>query len=417
MTEKRKNKGNFPNLRFPGFEGKWEVNKLGDLLEFKNGINASKEQYGKGVKFINVLDILNNDFITYENIVGKVDVDTNIIERFSVQYGDILFQRSSETREEVGTANVYLDKTKNATFGGFVIRGRKIGDYNPIYFNKLLKTSSARDSITSKSGGSTRFNIGQEILSSIVLYFPSLLEQQKIASFLSLLDERILSQKKIIEELKLFKNTIVKKLFLQQLRFKNENGNDFPDWEVKKLEEIFYSEKGSGISKNKIIENGKYECVLYGELYTKYNEVISEVVSKTNIQEGIKSKIGDILIPSSTTTTGIDLANVTALNKENVLLGGDITVLRSNGKINNVFYAYYLSNHKKNEIASYAQGSTIVHLYYSHIKNMDIDFPCLEEQNKIADFLCSLDKKNNSENDLLAQYKKQKNYLLNNLFI
>ena len=159
------------------------MKKLGDLLEFKNRINASKEQYGKGVKFINVLDILNNDFITYESIIGKVDVDSTIIEKFSVQYGDVLFQRSSETREEVGTANIYLDKDKIATFGGFVIRGKKIGNYNPIFFNKLLKTESARESITSKSGGSTRFNIGQDILSSISLYFPSIYEQDRIASF------------------------------------------------------------------------------------------------------------------------------------------------------------------------------------------------------------------------------------------
>ncbi|MGA9211771.1 restriction endonuclease subunit S [Kaistella sp.] len=222
---------------------------------------------------------------------------------------------------------------------------------------------------------------------------------------------------KTIEELKLFKNTIAKKLFLQELRFKSDNGNDFPDWEIKKLEKIFYSEKGKGISKNKIIDDGKYECILYGELYTKYNEVIFEVVSKTNTQEGIKSKIGDLLIPSSTTTTGIDLVNITALNKENVLLGGDITILRTTEKINNVFYAYYLSNHKKDEIASYAQGSTIVHLYYSHIKNMIIDFPSFEEQNKIAQFLSSLDEKITLEIDLLTQYEIQKKYLLSNLFV
>ena len=152
MAKQDKSVNNFPNLRFPGFQEDWEVKKLGELLEFKNGINALKEQYGKGVKFINVLDILNNDFITYENIVGKVDVDSHIMEKFSVQYGDVLFQRSSETREEVGTANVYLDEQKNATFGGFVIRGRKIGDYEPTFFNNLLKTDSARESITTRSG-------------------------------------------------------------------------------------------------------------------------------------------------------------------------------------------------------------------------------------------------------------------------
>ncbi|MBM6876025.1 restriction endonuclease subunit S, partial [Fusobacterium mortiferum] len=97
-----------PKLRFKEFSDEWEEKKLGDILEFKNGVNASKEQYGKGIKFINVLDILNNDFITYDNIIGKVDIDNNTVEKYSVTYGDILFQRSSETREEVGMANVYL---------------------------------------------------------------------------------------------------------------------------------------------------------------------------------------------------------------------------------------------------------------------------------------------------------------------
>lgn len=68
--------------------------KLEDVLEFKNGINAKKEQYGKGVKFINVLDILNNNYITYESIIDRVDIDNDILDNNKVGYGDILFQRS-----------------------------------------------------------------------------------------------------------------------------------------------------------------------------------------------------------------------------------------------------------------------------------------------------------------------------------
>ena len=133
---------NTPALRFPGFNDKWKYNTLGNLLEFKNGINAKKEQYGKGVKFINVLDVLENDYITYDKIIGSVDVDENTIDKNAVRYGDILFQRSSETREEVGSASVYLDKEKIATFGGFVIRGKKIADYVPEFFNKVWMPSS-----------------------------------------------------------------------------------------------------------------------------------------------------------------------------------------------------------------------------------------------------------------------------------
>lgn len=250
MKNKTNKNPNVPHLRFPQFNNAWESRKLGDLLEFKNGINASKEQYGKGFRFINVLDILSNDFITYDNIAGMVDVDETIVEKYSVRYGDILFQRSSETREEVGTANVYLDKEKIATFGGFVIRGKKIGDYDPIFLNKLLKTDTARNSITSKSGGSTRYNVGQEILSSVVLHFPTLEEQTKIASFLSLIDERIQTQRKTITTLETLIKGVSKKLFSQKIRFKKFT----EDWEVKKLGEIATITTGSSNREDSILD-------------------------------------------------------------------------------------------------------------------------------------------------------------------
>ena len=396
-------------MRFPGFEGDWEVKKLGELLEFKNGINASKEQYGKGVKFINVLDILNNDFITYENIIGKVDVDANIIEKFSVQYGDILFQRSSETREEVGTANVYLDKTNNATFGGFVIRGKKVGDYNPIFFNKLLKTNSARESITSKSGGSTRFNVGQEILSSIVLCFPTLLEQQKIASFLSLIDERITTQKKIIEELEKMKFSIAKKLFLQKLRYKDENGNEFPNWEVAKLKEIgiFFS-GGTPLTSKKKYFNGDIPFIRSGEINSAYTE---QYIST----EGLKNssakmiEVGDLIYALYGATSGeVGISQIKGAINQAILC------IRTN--MNNIFLLNYLKIQKENIIKTYLQGGQ-GNLSAEIIKSLQIPVPFPEEQSKIAELLLSLDEKINLENDLLSQYEKQKKYLLTNLFI
>ncbi|MDQ7899627.1 restriction endonuclease subunit S, partial [Staphylococcus aureus] len=81
-------KKNVPELRFPGFEGEWEEKQLGEFCEFNNGINAKKEQYGIGRKFINVLDILNNNFITYENIIGKVSVPENVEKNNKVEFGD-----------------------------------------------------------------------------------------------------------------------------------------------------------------------------------------------------------------------------------------------------------------------------------------------------------------------------------------
>ena len=101
---------NVPQLRFKEFDGEWEAKKLGDIFTFKNGVNASSEQYGSGYKFINVLDIINNNFITYDNIIGCVDITEKELLKNDVKYGDILFQRSSETRNEVGQSSVYLSE-------------------------------------------------------------------------------------------------------------------------------------------------------------------------------------------------------------------------------------------------------------------------------------------------------------------
>ena len=160
-----------PKLRFSGFDDEWKEVALNELLSFKNGLNASKEQYGSGTKFINVSDILDNNYITFENINDCVQISDSEFENYKVEYGDIVFQRSSETREEVGTANVYLSK-KPCIYGGFVIRGKKKGNYDPYFLKELLQSTRVRKEITSWSGGSTRYNIGQDSLNKISIILP-----------------------------------------------------------------------------------------------------------------------------------------------------------------------------------------------------------------------------------------------------
>ena len=129
-----------PALRFIEFKGSLNLKYLGEILDFKNGINAEKSQYGSGKKFINVLDIINDAPIYHDSIIGSVEITAKKFEKNNVKYGDVLFQRSSEIREEAGQSNIYLDNSQEATFGGFVIRGRPKVNFNPIYFNYLLKT-------------------------------------------------------------------------------------------------------------------------------------------------------------------------------------------------------------------------------------------------------------------------------------
>ncbi|EFI47433.1 MULTISPECIES: restriction endonuclease subunit S [Segatella] len=199
---------NVPNLRFPEFEGEWEEHGLSEFLDFKNGLNPKPEKFGKGIKFISVMDILNNTIITYDSIKACVDANNKEIDNYSVKMGDLLFQRSSETLEDVGRANVYMDE-KPAIFGGFVIRGKKKGEYNPLFFKNLLETPFSRRKIIPMGAGAQHFNIGQEGLSKVKLYFAPINEQNKIAKILSLLDDRISTQNKIIEDLKKLKSAII----------------------------------------------------------------------------------------------------------------------------------------------------------------------------------------------------------------
>lgn len=187
-------------------------------------------------------------------------------------------------------------------------------------------------------------------------------------------------------------------------------------WKEVKLGEIFNIKKGQGLSKEVLDDNGLNKCILYGELYTKYSEVIKDIESRTNQSGGILSQIGDILIPASTTTTGIDLANATALLKENVLLGGDINILRAKKEVSSIFFAYLLTHAYKFDIAKLAQGITIVHLYGEFLKNMKVYIPSdISEQQAIADVLSTADDEIDLLNKKLILFKEQKKGLMQQL--
>ena len=206
---------NVPNLRFPEFTEEWEKHLLTDFMSFKNGMNPEAKRFGNGVKFISVMDILNNQFIYYDNIRASVEIADGDLDTYGVNYGDILFQRSSETLEDVGQANVYLD-SKPAVFGGFVIRGKSKGNYNPSFFRYLLTSPTVRKRVIVKGAGAQHFNIGQDGLSKVCIDIPCIKEQEKIARLLALLDERIATQNKIIEKYESLIRGIVDAIILRK---------------------------------------------------------------------------------------------------------------------------------------------------------------------------------------------------------
>ena len=267
--------------------------------------------------------------------------------------------------------------------------------------------------------GGVRNTLNYDNLIQIKIPIPTIKEQQRIASCLSSLDEVIEAHSKKLELLKDHKKGLLQNLFPQdgekvpKLRFKEFENSE--EWEEKKLGEIAKFTKGKGISKSDVVENGKIPCIRYGELYTHYKEIITDIISYTNIstKKLVLSKVNDVVIPSSGETHE-DIATASCVMKNGIALGGDLNIIRT--KINGIFLAYYLNNAKKREISQIAQGISVVHLYSNQLQNLIISIPSEEEQQKIASCLSSLDEVIEAQVEKIEQLKLHKKGLMQGLF-
>jgi type I restriction enzyme S subunit len=386
---------NVPKLRFPEFSGVWEEKTLGEVLSFKNGINATKEQYGKGYKFINVLDIINNATIKYDSIIGLVDVSKDIFEKNKVEYGNILFQRSSETRIDAGQSNVYLDENNTATFGGFVIRGQQKIDYNPEFMNYMFKTQHARKEISQKSNGSTHFNVGQETLSKVLVIFPSKPEQTKIATFLTAIDTKIDQLTKKQTLLKQYKKGVMQKLFSQELRFKADDGSEFSEWEEKKLGKIARITTGS---------SNRQDSNLDGE-FTFFDR-----------SQDIRTSDRFLFDAEAIIVPGEGQEFIPKYFKGKFDLHQRTYAIMDFKDINGIFLFYSIS-FNSNHLNSHAVGSTVKSLRLPMFETMPINLPSLFEQEKIANFLTAIDTKIDLATKQLEATKQFKKALLQQMFV
>ncbi len=188
------------------------------------------------------------------------------------------------------------------------------------------------------------------------------------------------------------------------LRFPEFQG----EWEEERLADIADLYKGTSISKDQLSDDGE-PCILYGELYTKYkSETIREVISKTNIDNTklVRSKANDVIIPCSGETAE-DIATARCVLNGNILLGGDLNIIRLHG-YDGTFMSYQLNGKRKYDIAKVAQGVSVVHLYGEHLKGVKTINPCLTEQKKIASLLTLLDKRIATQNKIIEDLKKLK---------
>lgn len=392
-----------PSVRFPEFTENWKDTKFKNHFEFKNTNSLSRENlnYESGeVKNIHYGDI-HTKFETHFDIKEEElpfindDIDINRIDEENyILNGDLVMVDASEDYADIGkTIEITNTNNEKILAGLHTFLARKTDDtLAEGFFGHLLTTYKARIELMTIAQGTKVLGLSKGRVEKIDLFIPKPTEQQKIADFLTTVDSRITLLKEKKDTIEAYKKGIMQKLFNQTIRFKDDNRNDFSDWEEKKLGEICDFLRGSNLSKSDLDVNGKYKCIHYGELFTQYNEVISTIHSRT-FKTGVNSHIGDILMPSSDVTpTG--LATASALLEENVVLGGDINVLRPNSEKVNSEFLSYLINFSTKKIIQIVSGITVKHIYNKDIRNLKFLIPnSLDEQTKIANYLIAIDNK------------------------
>jgi type I restriction enzyme S subunit len=407
--EKQKN---IPKLRFPEFKGEWERKKLGEVATFSKG---------KGISKVDIIEDGRNECIRYGELythynetINEIKSKTNIDLKDLVlsEANDVIIPASGETQIDIATASCVLKK--GVALGGDlnIIKTKNDGVFLSYYLNYRKKYE-----IANLAQGISVVHLYSSQLSTLNLNLPSLPEQKRIASFFTVLDKKIaeLKQKKAL--LEQYKKGVMQKLFSQELRFKNDNGKEFPKWEKKKLGEVAEFHKGKGLPKNEISENGKYECIHYGELFTKYKEKIENIISRTDVfDKPFLSIANDVLMPTSDVTPS-GLATASCINKDGVILGGDVLIIRQSVRVlDGLFFSFYVGQHKE-KVMKLVSGTTVYHLYGSDMKKLEIVIPSFDEQTKIAHFLSAIDEKIHRTESQIQQTQQYKKGLLQNMFI
>lgn len=385
---------NVPNLRFPEFQGEWEKCKLGDTCNvfMCKRILASQTNAEGGVPFYKIGTI---------GGIPDAYISKELFDEYKEKYnyphkGEVMITCAGT----VGKCVVYDGKDSYYQDSNIVWIDNPSHNISNEFLYHLLSNVDWR-----KLNSTTIIRIYNDDLRNLKLNYPIREEQQRISKLLSLLDERIATQNKIIEDLKKLKSAIIEKHYRQVEK------------QTVCIADLGEHFSVGNLAKDDLSETGT-PCILYGELFTTYGETISQIESRTNKTEGmVLSKKGDLLFPSSTTVDAVSLIAPSVINIDDIVLGGDMFGIHINSDFDAQYLSYFFNHIAKRRLAKYAKGSTIIHLHYADIEKAKLLLPYLEAQNRMAKCLVSLDEKINVENSFLYMLNRQKAYLLCQMFI
>lgn len=388
-----------PELRFPEFSGEWEEKKLGDLVNFYKGKGISKSDLSEqGIPCI----LYGELYTTYGEVINNVKSKTELKENlFMSKINDVIIPSSGETAEDISCASVVL--LDNIALGGDLNILRPSKNIDGCFLSYILNSSKKKD-IARVSQGISVIHVYEKGLKQLDINFPSLPEQQKIGNFFFTLDKRIELQQQKVENLEKEKKWIMQKIFSQEIRFKDKNGNDYPEWEEKKLEEMVDSGD---------VELGRGKVI--SKRYIEENPGNNPVYSSSIINDGIMGYTNDYMFNEELITWSIDGGgNFFYRNKHRFSVTNVSGIMKVNTRKYNYKFIHsqleILHSQLKFDYIAKAHPSVIVGIY-------TLMLPSLPEQQKIANFLSAFDNKIEKEREKLEQLRELKRGLLQKMFV
>lgn len=377
-----------PQLRFKEFKGEWDSTKLGDSVQSISSGKIKPENKGSFSVYGSTGIIGRSNNFSHDGeyiLIARVGANAGTINRVSGQFA---------VTDNTLVIDSNQDVLNNTFFEGFLIRF----DLNKLIFG------SGQPLIT---GG---------ILKSIKLKFPTLPEQQKIARFLTAVDTKIqqLTQKK--ELLELYKKGVMQRLFSQQIRFKKADGSDYPDWEEKRLGQIAerVAVKNVANEVNFVLTNSATQGIV-----SQLEYFDKDIANQNNLQGYYIVSIDDFVYnPRISTSAPVGPIKRNKLQKG--VMSPLYLVFRFNEPLLEYFEHYFetINWHRYlHSVANFGARHDRMNITNSDFFKMPIPMPCIEERQKIADFLSALDTKIESVAQQITQTQQFKKGLLQQLFV
>ena len=379
--EELRPKGNVPHLRFPEFSGEWEKCKFGDIATgFDYGMNAAAKPFDGENKYIRITDIdeASSTYIDKE----IVSPDGTLTDNFVVNDRDILLAR---TGASTGKSYLYRKSDGKLYYAGFLIRAN-VTKHNPYFVFSQLHTHRYWSWVSKMSARSGQPGINSQEYSSFPIFITSLREEDKISSLLSLIDERIATQNKIIEDLKLLKSAIAETLF------NNMKGV------LTNLSAICNIVKGQQVNGDKLSEKGKYYVMNGGITPSGYYDQCNTPPNTISISEG-------------------GSCGYVQYNKTSFWSGGHCYTLQDITSGVDTLYLFHFLKRYESNIMNLRIGTGLQNIQKKDLENFRIILPPSNVQKEISRCLTAIEDKIMVEVKWLDSAQKERLYLLRQMFI